>query len=388
MDANQLLLYLQRQRQAIEALVNQLDEVQVAFNAEFDSFKARHDDTLDRLVDRVAGSVDASHLALRALVDTRLPEELERIEERRARLREEYLPQRRQVAAGLLQQAQAEMAEMRTLNPELDEREEVLKGQKVELEAGLTTLNDDIRRWSRGLGVVRHFIDITRADRERHRILGRLETINEALYAVRTEWDKRQGAIAEHQAELQERWQLESIAAAKLQSELDQLDDDACRYDLAHRRAIRHVLDNLTEPMPGSDPELDKGLAEMVNLNVETDAYHAGLASVGGLIGLARGVSSGLEAIARSIEGLQREQQMHSAYLETLSFTLPAGVERFQKQWPALALKFADEKEIRSHPAAFSAAVKPIVEGPLSEDSIEAMFRALGAMIQQSTSRW
>lgn len=388
MNASQLLQYLDLQKQAIGAFVDQLDEVQVAFNAEFDGFKAWHDEALDRLVGQVAGKMGTANPALRALIEERLPEEVERIEERRTKLREEYLPQRRQVAAGLLQQAQTEMATLRTLNPQLDEREESLKRQKAELEAALSELNDDIRRRSRGLGVVRHFVGITRADRERHRILGKLETINESLYAVRTGWDKRHNAIAERQAELQERWQMESIAAARLKSELDQLDDDARRQDLAQRRAIRHVLDGIAEPLPGSDPDLDKGLMEMVQLNVETDAYHEGLASVGGLIGLARGVSSGLEAIVRSVEGLQREQQMHSAYLKSLSFSLPARVEDFHKQWPALAQRFTDEEVIGSHPIAFSGAVKPIVEGPLSQDSIEAMFRALGAMIERSTSRW
>jgi hypothetical protein len=388
MDTSQLLQFLQSQRSAIQTLIDQLDEVQVAFNAEFDSFQARHDDALERLVDQVSGNLDAVSPDLRAIIDERLPEELERIEKRRAKLEADYLPQRRQVAAGLLQQAQSEVAMLRSLNPELDEREESLKSQKAQLEAELTKLNDDIREWSRGLGVVRHFLDITRADRERHKIIGQLETMNESIHAVRTEWDKRQGEIAQHQAELKERWQIESIAAARLQSELDQLDNDDQRADLALRRAIRHALDSITAPLPASDPGLDQGIAEMAQLNVETDAYHAGLASVGGFIGLARGVTSGLEAIARSIEGLQREQQMHSAHLKALSFKLPAGVDDFHKQWPALTQKFADDEEIRANPAAFSDAVTPILDGTLSEESIEAMFRSLGAMIQRATARW
>jgi hypothetical protein len=79
---------------------------------------------------------------------------------------------------------------------------------------------------------------------------------------------------------------------------------------------------------------------------------------------------------------------MHSAYLKSLSFTLPARVKEFHKQWPALAQKYADEHEIRSHPAAFSAAARPIMEGSLSQASIEAMFSDLGAMIDRSTSSW
>jgi hypothetical protein len=396
MNVDQVLRYLEQQEQAIQALIDQLDEVQVAFNAQFDEFKARHDDTLDRLTDQVATQMDTIGSEFRSAIEGRLPEERQRIDERRRKLREEYLPQRQQAADDLLQKAQAELAELRALNPQLDEREEALKGQKADLEARLAELNEEIRQRSRGLGVVRHFLTITKADRERQRIIGKLEAISESLYDVRREWDGERTKTAESQAAYQQRWQLESMAVARLQAELDGLDDKARREDLALQRAIRHVLDNLKAPSPSSDPApagssgqgLNAGLREMVDLNIQTDDYHEGLASVGGMIGLAGGIRSGLEAIGHSIEGLKREQQMHKAYLKPLSFSLPPRVEAFHKQWPALAEQFADEKTIGAHPADFSAAVQPLLEGPLSEASIEATFKDLGKMLEQATARW
>ncbi|HSR35121.1 MAG TPA: hypothetical protein VLY63_31515, partial [Anaerolineae bacterium] len=59
MKATSMLRYLDEQETAIQALINQLDEVQVAFNAQYDQFRARHDATLDRLTDQLAGSLDA-----------------------------------------------------------------------------------------------------------------------------------------------------------------------------------------------------------------------------------------------------------------------------------------------------------------------------------------
>ena len=126
----------------------------------------------------------------------------------------------------------------------------------------------------------------------------------------------------------------------------------------------------------------------MVQLNNETDDYHEGLASVGGLIGLAGGLSNGLEAIIQSIEGLRSEQRMHSAHLGPLSLSLPPRVEAFHKQWPALTQQFADKKTMGAQPANFAAAVQPLLEGPLSEASIEAMFDDLGSMIRQATASW
>jgi DNA repair exonuclease SbcCD ATPase subunit len=388
MKAHELLRYLDDQSQAIEALIDQLNEVQMAFNAQFDQFKAEHDVTLDQLTDQVAESMGAISPQLEQAIEERLPEERRRIKERRQRVREEYLPRRRQAADDLLAKAQTEMAELRALNPQLDEREESLKGEIAELEAQLAGLNEDIRKKARGLGVMRHFVSITQADRERQRILGRLEATNKALYSTRRDWESQRQQIEKSQSTLQQHWQLESIAVARLRSELDQLDDQLHREALTLRRAIRHVLDAQKDSFSGSNAELEVRLQEMVKLNLETDAYHEGLASVGGFIGLLGGINNGLEAIHKSVEGLMREQQMHSAHLKPLDFSLPQSANTFHELWPALAKQFADEETLGAHPIAFSAALQPLLEGPLSQVKIEAVFDALGTMIERSTAAW
>jgi hypothetical protein len=393
MNVKQLLQYLDNQNKAILHLIAQLDEIQVAFNAQFDNFKARHDATLDRLSELVFETLHAQRQdtlapALRTAIEERLVEERTQIEERRQVVRQEYLPRRRQAADELLAQAQAELAELRALNPQLDREEEALKGQRGELKASLEALNDEIRRKSRGLGLVVNFLAVTRADRERHRVLGKLEALNDSLYQVRNRWEKERTKIEEHQAALEKQWQLESIAVARLQSELDQLDNESFREDLALRRAIRHVLDELKTSAPASDPELNQELESMIELNIRTDAYHDGLAAVGGLIGLLRGFKDGLGAIEKSVQGLKREQEMHSAYLNPLKFNLPPRIESMRTLWPKLDTQFADEDVIGEHPLDFAAQVEPFLSDQLSEPSIKAAFTELGAMIERATAQW
>ena len=388
MDTSQLIHYLNVQVDAIQGLIKELDEVQVRFNARFDEFKVLHDAKLDELTEKIVEHMAALDAKLQAAIEERLPEERQRIDERRQKVRETYLPQRQEAARQLLEKGQLQVAGLRKINPELDAQEEGFKTEKAQLEARLAELNDEIRKKSRGLGVVVHFVSIFQADRERQRILGKLEVINNELLRVRREWEAQRERVEKSQAELQEKWQLESIAVARLQAELDQLDDEDQREDLALRRAIRGVLDDLKEPAPTSDPDLDAGLQEMINLNVQTDDYHAGLASVGGMIGLLRGIQSGLGAIHKSVEGLQHEETMHSAYLKPLSFSLPAPVEAFNKQWGELAQRFADDAVIGEHPTDFCTNVQPLLDGPLSQASIEKMFNDLGAMIQRATANW
>jgi len=393
MNASDMLRYLGQQMEQIQALIGQLDEIQVAFNAQFDDFQTRHDAQLDQLTQQAFQRLNSGESGtvapdLAAAIEAQLPAERERIDERRAKLRDEYLPQRREAADGTLQEAQEQMAHLRALNPELDREEEEIKAQKAELEAQLAALNDQIQSQSRGLKLLRHFPSILRADRERQRIVGKLEALGQSLYSVRHRWEQESERIREEQQALQNRWQLESIAAARLQTELDQLDDEAFRHDLALRRAIRQVLDDLKVAVAGSDSDLEVGLAEMIELNIQTDTYHEGLASVGGLIGLLRGIHTGLEAIAESVTALAEEQRMHSAYLAPLDFRLPAGVETFHDQWPALARQFADEKVIGQQPADFRAQVEPLLAGPLSEPAIEATFQDLGKAIEQAAAAW
>jgi chromosome segregation ATPase len=388
MNAAQMLQYLDRQKQAIHTLINELDEIQVAFNAQFDEFKKDHDATLDSLTDELAAKPDAIAPTLQAAIHDRLQVERESIARRREKVREEYLPARRETADQLLAQAQVEMADLRKLNPELDEREEKLKEGKQHFEAQLEELNEEIRLKSRGLGVVRHFMTITKADRERQRIIGRLESINDSLYHLRSRWERERTKAEKLQSAYQRQWQLESIAVARLQSELDQLDDDVRSENLALRRAIRHVLDELKEPTGSPDPEVESRLQKMIDLNIQTDDYQTGLASVGGFIGLLRGIQNGLDAVRKSIDGLAQEERMHSAYLRPLKFDLPKEVEAFHRQWTSLAQRFDNEEMIGAHPTEFAASVQPLLDKPLSQPAIEVMFNSLSGMIAKATAHW
>ena len=388
MRADQMLHYLHDQRQALQELIDQLDEIQVRFNSQYDSFKVQHDATLDRVTERIAENMEAVGRDLRTAIESNLPQERQRIEERLQSVEDQYLPKRLEAADALMRQAQAELAQLRTLNPQLDQQEENLKQTRAELESRLAELNAEIKAKSRGLGVMVHFIAISRADRERQRIIGKIEAIDESLNTVRREWESRCEDVEQSQSRLQEQWELESIAVARLRSELDQLRDPLRRDDLAMRRAVRRTLDALKDPVPNPGTEMEVDLQQMVELNHQTDAYHDALAAVGGLIGLLRGIDSGLQAIERSVGSLASEQEMHSAFLRALSFELSDRTTAFHNQWRDLAKQFSDEEIIGSQPTKFAKSIEPLLQGPLSQTSIESMFGDLGTSITKAAAAW
>lgn len=392
MNVEELLEYLSQQEQAVQAVVKQLGEIQVVFNGQYDQFKAKHDAALARVTELVAERLAQADgpvpQPVRAATEARLADERQKIASRRQDVADKYLPDRQRAASALLEEAQAELGRLRSLNPQLDEREEALKKQKTELEARLAALNDQIRSQSRGLGVVTHFVSLLKADQERQRIIGQLEIIVHSLLQVRREWEMTQSEATAHQGELKNKWQLESIAVARLQAELAQLGDAERAEALALRRAIYGTLDELAECPPSPEAELQTGLEEVITLNQQTDAYHAGLGAVGGLIGLLGGIGNGLGALKESVQGLKREQEMHSTYLKPLKFQLAPDVQEFHKQWPALKRRFADEETAGAHPAEFAAAVAPLVEQTLSQARIEAVFTSMGTMLQAATRDW
>jgi chromosome segregation ATPase len=388
LSTNAFLQHLDQQHEQIQAVIHELDECQIAFNARYDQFRLQHDAQLDHLTEQLMDALERLPPGAQHDIEARAVVERDALNERRAELRETLLPAAQAEADQLLQKAQDELARVRALNPTLDAKEERLKAIQARLRSELETLNEEIRDKGRGLGVVTHFLEVHRADKQRAHVLGRLEIIAESLRDLRQEWARTRIEAASLQGELQSQWQAKSLEVARLQEELDSLDDDTRREALAWRRAVSHVLDNLQTPIDGAPATLQPALARMVELNEQTDDYHASLAGTAGLIATLTGIQSGLAAIRRSVEGLQHEQEMHSAYLKPLSFELPAAARAFEGRWEPLAKRMADEKAVASHPKDFLSAVAPLQEEMLSVAQIEQVFEAYGQTIEAATQGW
>ncbi len=383
----QLNDFLLENRRKINAVGREVEEIQVGFNSAYVEFKAQHDAQLASLTETLFEKLDSLGPDLRTLIDERAVEERRLLAERRAELRESLIPQTQAEADEVLAQAQEQTRSLRQLNPKLDEREETYKAQRAALETKLAELNSDISQRSRGLGFITHFVSIAKLDRQRHRILGQLETLAQNLKEVREEWQTRQQEFQAQQQALQDRWRELSLEVAELKRELTYLDDEAQRESLAVKRAIRHVLDNLKGPVPCPD-ELRPGLQTMIELNIKTDDYQAGLGTVGGLIALLDSVGKGMDGFQESVEGLIGEQRMHSDFLPQLNVQLPDSVIAFHSQWDDLRAKMRDEARLCAHPAEFLEAAQEVIERDLSDEAVASMFDRLGQSLAEATTDW
>ena len=366
----------------------ELEEIQIGFNSAYVEWKAKHDAALERLTETVTGRWEEVGAGLRAEIETRIAQEQRLISKRRQVLRDELLPEAQSEADQILNDGQQLKQTLRELNPQLDQREEDLKAARAKLEHDLKELNEQIRRLSGCLQVVFNFFKINKLDRQRQRLIGKLESIQDDLKKVRGEWEDAQVRTMVEEETLQLNWQDLTLKLAELQGEADYVDDQTNREALALRRASRYVIDNLKEPVDSPAADIKQELDAMVTLNIQTDTYQKGLGSVSSLMSVLDGVTEGMKRFGESVSGLISEQRMHSAYLPTLRISVPDDVLGFHAQWDGLAQKVRDDRHLSAQPAEFVAAVLPSTQQHLSESSIKRMFESLGSALKSATQAW
>jgi DNA repair exonuclease SbcCD ATPase subunit len=381
--------FITQNMERIQAVRQEAEELQVGFNGKYVEFKARHDATLASLVNQIADNPAISGPELGSMIAGRIGEERATIEVRRRELREEAVPAAQKQTDDLLAAAQAEVEQYRLVNPQFDQSEEEVKARQVELQQRLEELNQEVQKLGRGLGFLTNFGKIAKLDRERQRIIGQLQYAERELKEIRDKWEEKRTEFTTQQAEAKARWQESSVELAKLEGELELLDDDAARERLALQRAARYIVDDLKEHVTCPAPDFQRELDEMVGLNIKTDDYHEGLGNAAGLIALLNAVNEGLTSMQNSVGALVREQRMHSDYLPKLKVEIPAEAKAFHEQWDGLRAMVLDEKAICEHPADFVKAMAPVMENDLSDPAIGRMFDALGgALSRAADEQW
>jgi chromosome segregation ATPase len=380
--------YLDEQLGQISAMRREVEEIQVGFNSAYVEWKAAHDASLEQLTEAMSADLSSVSPELKHLIRARLEEEQRIIAARYQKLQEELLPQAQQAADEALAGGQELISQLREANPRLNAREERLKTQRTELEDQLAELNQQIKKMSGFLGVVFNYSKISKADRQRQQIIGRLEAIQQDLKEVRQEWEALQKETGRQQTDYQKLWQEYTLELAQLQGEYDYLDEPISAENLARKRSIRYVVDHLKEPAPAGIDELQPTLDSMVEYNIQTDDYQSGLGSVGSMLSLLDGLTEGLNRFRESVEGLLKEQEMHSAYLSDLDVALEDAVLAFHQQWDSLTNRVQDDAHHSANPSEFVRAVQPTIAADLSEERIQSMFDSLGKSLTRATKEW
>ncbi len=388
MSLDQLDKFLKEAEGKVEVVLRELQEVQLQFVSAHQEFKTKHDATLNDLSMRAGYNLELFPADVRQAIQERLVVERKTLEDRWRELADRLVPQAQQIADELLARAQKATAEMRSLNPRLNEREEKLKATRVQKESKLARLNEEIKQRSGCLGMFINFFRISELDRQRQKLVGALEENARELRDVRKEWSEVSQVYQAEQEQLQQQWEQANTDAARAREEMAQLGDDSKREQLALQRAIFYVFDHWKTALPARGDELIDEINKMVQLNIQTDEYEEGLGKVAGLIALLGGVNQGLQSVNQSVTALINEQKMHSAYLKAVNVSLDDGVVSFHQRWDELRGKVKDEKKLGQNPAQFSSLFEAEVGDWLAEANIKRMFESLGKSLTAATQGW
>lgn len=372
----------------IRAVQREVDEIQTIYVSAHQESKARHDQTLNELSFWAAGHLDELPEQVRRAAENAVPAESETLERRRQELRSKLVPDLQQAADQMIQQSQAEVAKLRLMNPRLNDLEESLKAKRLQMEKELETLNQEIARRSGCLRSIFNFSKLNDLDRQREKLLGRLEGNAASLRQVREEWEKAYKEHAQMESDLQQRWQAISLQIAALREELDNLENDRRRGDLALQRAMRKTLDDWKAPTEAGSAPLAERVNQMAQYNIETDAFEVGLGKVAGLIALLGGIGSGLTGFRQSVQALIDEQSTHSAYLSPVSVLLSDEATFFHSHWHELQERVRNEQALGKNPLEFSALFDAEIAGWLSKAGITRMFDSLASELNAATQSW
>jgi hypothetical protein len=333
-----------------------------------------------------AVQLGAEHLhevapALRSAIEARLPSQRDLKGSRRVELEHE-VSELYESRAAIELRDEGLARKLAQDNPNLNEREEILKGQLAEANAALAKTEEDLRQAGAGLGWLLQAGRIGKLRRQHQAQATALYGLRERLSEVRTTWSTERTSARDTEEKLQESWRLRTADIAKLTQELDGINGDF------EGTCLRAAIEEWTRQQATYEPtgvgELDAALQRVAEWKQQTADCEAGVVAVSEIIGTLNGVREGLARMQSSLESVKEEQEMHSE-LSTLKLEAPPAFLDFHRLWDAMLETVQDEKRSIEHPKAFADIIRNVIDSYLTDKNLETMFTLAGDELNRAT---
>jgi chromosome segregation ATPase len=380
-DLATMILYMDAQCQKINALVTEIEEIQRAFETRFVDTRQKFENTKAQVAVWVEQHDWQQPDWLAVEITERLPKIEEQKRERLCELAKELGDlgtQRQEVEA----QSQARIGALKDNNPRLNAREEELKAKEQAMQQALEAALAAWRASGRGIGWLVQPGKVQRLRKQAEVLADQLADVNARLTEVRNSWHTMETNTEANEASLQDAWRLRTAEIARLRREDHSLRSDmegACR-----EAALDEVLNAIAEAKAGGSPDFDALLASVVSLHDQVRDYENGIAQVAELMGIMKGVCEGLGRMKESVEGVKKEQDMHTE-LANLKLQAPATALQFHQLWDRLQPVVLDEKFAAEHPRDLAVRLKQTIGEGMTNAALDAMFTALGSELDRAT---
>ncbi len=312
------------------------------------------------------------------------------------------------------QESRQEEAAVREKNADLDGKEEALKAKNSELLARIDDYNARIRTLASGFGFFKNFFSMRSLAAERKALDDEHDALAAQIDRLRRAWVEREQAYSAGEAARQEKWTRLKTEASALQAKLDSL--AGARPAIVFRTTTEKVLFARAPKLPVSTPEDPKcprckapnarplhfcricaqrlladrpdfegSLVEIAELNQHHRDFSEGMRSCQELIGLVRGIKTGLENFRKSVQSMIANEARYP--LPKLQLDVPAAAQSYGRELEAL--RELDAQQGSEHPLQFGLRVAQVVEKRFTESALKGFFKSMGdELSRQARAQW
>lgn len=405
--------YLDDRRQVLDRAEGGLVALQEKYETFFSEVMRVYQSELQQLIDltladrsALPDDYNADLDQAEKLVGGEFAENLEKLEAERKTLQEEAEKTR----------AASKKSEhlFRSRNQRLDSGEEALKTRNEALLASIAEFNGRIRSLGGGFGFFLNFFSMRRLAKEKDSLVREHDDLEARIEALRKKWQTVEGGYESEEAEHRARWLEAEEEAAKLSARIEAM--KARRDDIVVRSAVELVLSNRRPKPPAEDaggepcprcrmpnppeyhfchicaarlkadrPDFAGSVEEIAEINLHHERFAAGMEACQSIIGLVRGMASGVEAFAKSVADVQESENKYP--LPKLAIDVPEASRKFGAEFDRLA-EFACQN-YSLHPQLFADRYAQYFADIFTEDHIKAFFETMGdELTRQAESQW
>jgi hypothetical protein len=304
---------------------------------------------------------------------------------------------------------------VRRENRTLDDQEEGLKARNAKLLDGIADFNQRIRQLGRGFGFFWNLFRMRSLAAERRGLDREQSDVLAQIEGLRSKWAETDTQFAQQEQERKQTWLETSTQAAALQAKIESLQmarsrmiergafeqvlfarapalapiqpgDPACSRCGQPNPADRHFCHICALRLVADRPDLGGSLLEIAELNLHHARFSDGMRACQEIIGLVRGLKTGLERFEQSVADMRSSQRKHK--LKILQIDVPGESIAYAAHFERLR-EMVCAKGSHLHPTDFAAQIQVFVQEVFSEERIKAFFEGMGEELsRQADAQW
>ncbi|MBI2896367.1 MAG: hypothetical protein HYY06_22610 [Deltaproteobacteria bacterium] len=299
-------------------------------------------------------------------------------------------------------------------NTSLDSREEELKARNAELLDRIRRYNGRIRQLGGGFGFLSNFFAMRGLHKERRAIDHEQADVAAQIEQLRAAWARVEEEHSRTEEALRKKWVERSAEAAALRTKLEYV--ESSRQRIVTRSTLERVLFQIGAQRPlggpqdptcprcarpnpagnhfcaycaqrlGTDrPDFAGSWEEIAEINHHHAVFSEGMRACQEIIGLVRGLGTGLDNFARSVSEMCATQSRYP--LPKLQIAVPEASVAWGQNFD-LFDRTLTLPEVQ-HPLELARQARAFIDRTFTESSIKAFFETMGEELsRQAKAQW